>query len=67
MCVKSVFHQLNNSISSDMYTLFDYINLALSHSLDIFVPKITFINRTYSKFPNFNIEFVNLRQLLRRL
>ena len=50
-----------------MSTLFDYFNLALSYSLDIFVPKITFINRTYSKFPCFNIELVNLRQLLRRL
>ena len=50
-----------------MSTLFYYFNLALSHSLDIFVPKSTFINRTYSKFPGFTIEFVNLRQLLRRL
>ena len=64
MCVNSVFHQLNNSISSDLSTLFDYFNLTLSHSLDIFVPSITLINRTYSMFPWFNIELVNLRQLL---
>ena len=68
MCVpNSVFHQLNSSISSDLSTIFDSFNLALSHSLDIFVPSITLINRTYSKFPWFNIELVNLRQLLRRL
>ena len=67
MCVYSVFLQLINSISSDLYTLFDYFNLALSHSLDIFLPSVTFINRTYSKFSCFNIEFDNLRQLLRRL
>ena len=55
MCVHFVFYQLNNSISSDLFTLFEYFNLALSHSLDIFVPSITLINRTYSKFPWFNI------------
>ena len=67
MCVNSVFHQLNNSIYSDFSTLFDYFNLALSHSLYIFVPSITLISRTYYKFPWFNIELVNLRQQLRRL
>ena len=67
MCVNSVFHQLNNSISFEMSTLFDYFNLALSHSLVIFVPSVTFINITYSKFPCFNIELINLRQLLHRL
>ena len=67
MFVNYVFHQLNNSISSDFSTLFDYFNLALSHSFDIFVPSITLINRTYSKFSWFNIELVNLRKLLRRL
>ena len=67
MCVNSVFHQLNNSISSDLSTLFDYFNLALSHSLDICVPSITLVNRTNYKFPWFNIELVNLRKLLRRL
>ena len=67
MFVNFVFHQLNNSISSDLSTLFNYFNLALSHSLDICVPSITLINRTYSKFPWFNIELVSLRQLLCRL
>ena len=39
MCVNSVFHKLNfnNSISSDLSTLFEYSNLALFHSLDIVV------------------------------
>ena len=37
MCVNSVFHQPNNSISSDLSTLYNYFNLALSHSLDILV------------------------------
>ena len=41
--------------------------MALSHSFDIFVPSITLINQTYSKFSWFNIELVNLGQLLRRL
>ena len=67
MCVNSLFHQLNNSISSDLSTLFDYFNLELSHSLDIIVPSIIFINRTYSKFSWFNTELIKLRQLLRRL
>ena len=67
MCVNSVFHQLNNSISSDLSTLFDYFNLALSHSLDIVVPSITLINRTYCKFSWFNTELIKLSQLLRRL
>ena len=67
MCVNSVFHQLNNIIYSDLSTLFDYFNLALSHSLDIVVPSITLINRTYSKFSWFNTELIKLRQILRRL
>ena len=67
MCVNSLFNQLSNSISSDLSTLFDYFNLALPYSLDILVPSITLITRTYYKFPWFNIELVNLRQLLRRL
>ena len=75
MCIYSVFHQLINSIYSDLSTFFDYFNLAIyieiyieiSHSLDIVVPSITLINQTYSKFPLFNIELVNLMQLLRRL
>ena len=68
MCVpNSVFHQLNRIISSDFSTLFDYFNLALSHSLDICLPSHNLITQTYSKFPWFNIELVNLRQLLRRL
>ena len=67
MFVNSVFHQLNNSISSDLSTLFDSFNLALSHSLDIFAPSITLINRTYSKSPWFNTELIKLRQLLHRL
>ena len=48
-------------------TLFDSFNLALSHSLYIFAPSITLINRTYSKYPWFNSELIKLRQLLRRL
>ena len=67
MSVNSVFHQLNNSISSDLSTLFDYFNLALSHSLAIVVPSINLINRTYSKFSWFNTELIKLRQILRRL
>ena len=67
MFVNYVFHQLNNSIYSDLSTLFDYFNVALSHSFDIFAPSITLINRNYSKFSWFNIEFVNLMQLFRRL
>ena len=67
MCVNSVFHQLNNIISSDLYTLFDYFNLVLSHSLDICVPHITFINRMYSTCSWFTIELVNPRKLLCRL
>ena len=67
MYVNFVFYQLNNSISSDLSTLFDYFNLALSHSLDIVVPSITLINRTYSKFSWFNTELIKLRQILRRL
>ena len=67
MCINSVFHQLNNSISSDLSTLFDYFNLELSHSLNICAPSITLIKKTFSKFPWFNIALVNLRQLLRRL
>ena len=67
MCVNSVFHQLNNSISSDLSTIFDYFNLALSNSIDICVPSITLINRTYSKFSWFNTELIKLRQILRRL
>ena len=43
LCIPSTYQQ----ISSDLSTFFDYFNLALSHSLDIFVPTITFINRTY--------------------
>ena len=51
MCVNSVFYQLNNSISSDLSELFDYFNLALSHSLDIVVPSITITIRSiYSNF-----------------
>ena len=67
MFVKSVFHQLNNSISSDLSTLFDSFNLALSHSLDIFASSITLINRTYYKSPWFNTELIKLRQLFRRI
>ena len=67
MCVNSIFHQLNSSIYFDLFTLFDYLNMALSHSPDIFVLSITIINQTYSKFSWFNIDLVNLRQLLRIL
>ena len=67
MCVNSVFHQLKNIISSDLSTLFYYFNLALFHSLDIVIPSITLINRTYSTFSWFNTELIKLRQLLRRL
>ena len=67
MCVNSVLHQLNNIISSVLSTLFDYFNLALSHLVDMFVPSITLINRTYAKSPWFNTELIKLRQLLRRL
>ena len=67
MCVNSLFNQLSNSISSDLSTLFNYFNLALSYSLDILVPSITLISRTYYIFPWFNIELVNLRKLLGRL
>ena len=67
MYVNSVFHELNNSISSHLSILFDYFNLALSHSLDIVVPSITLINRTYSKFSWINTELIKLRQILRRL
>ena len=66
MFVYSVFRQLNNIISSEFSTLFDSYNLALSHSFDIFVSSITFVNRIYYMFPWFNIELVNLRKLLRR-
>ena len=61
-----VFHQLNNIISFDMSTIFDYFNLAY-HSLDICIPSIILINRMYSKCPCFNIKLVNPRQLLRRI
>ena len=67
MCVNFLFNQLSNSISSDLSTLFDYFNLALPYSLDILVPSITLISRTYYMFPWFNIELVNLRKLLRSL
>ena len=67
MCVNSLFNQLSNSISFDLYTIFDYFNLALPYSLAILVPSITLISRTYYKFSWFNIELVNLRKLLRRL
>ena len=67
MFINYVFHQLNNSITSDFSTFFDSFNLALSHSLDIFAPSITLINRTYSKSPWFNTELIKLSQLLRRL
>ena len=69
MCVYSVFHQLINSISSVsmLSTLFDYLNLALFHSLDICVPSVTFINRTYYKSPWFNTELIKIRQLICRL
>ena len=67
MCVNSVFHQLSNIISSDLITLFDYFNLTLYHSIDVLVPSIALGNITYSKFPWFNIEIINPRQLLRRL
>ena len=67
MCVNSVLHQLNNSISSDFSTLFDSLNLELSHSLDIFAPSITLINRTYSKSLWCNTQLIKLRQLLRRI
>ena len=67
MCINFVFHKLNNIISFELSTLFDYFNLSLSHSLDICVPSITLINRTYSKSPWFNIEIVNPIQLFLRL
>ena len=67
MCVNSVLHQLNNSISSYFSTLLVSFNLASSNSLDIFAPSITLINRPYSKSPWFNTELIKLRQLLRRL
>ena len=57
MCVNSVFHQLNNSISSDLSTLFDYFGII----------SLSLINRTYSKFSWFNTELIKLRQILRRL
>ena len=41
MFVNYVFNQLNNSISFDVSTLYDYFNFA-----DICVPSITYINRT---------------------
>ena len=67
MFVNSVFCQLINRIFSDFSTIFDSFNLALSHSLDIFAPSITLINRTYCKSPWCNIELINLKQLLHRL
>ena len=67
MCVNSLINQLSNIISSDLSTLFDYFNFALTYSLDILVPSITLISRTYYKFPWFNIELINPRKLLRRL
>ena len=67
MCITFVFHQLNNIISFDLSTLFDYFNMVLSYSLDICVSSITLINRTYSNFSWFNIELLNPRQLLHRL
>ena len=48
-------NSVNNNISSDLSTLFDSFNMELSHSLDMFAPSITFINRTYSKSHFFNI------------
>ena len=69
MCVNSVFHKLNNSISSDLSTLFDYINLALSHSLDTYFVYYPLLLSTeiIFKFSWFNIELINLRQLLCRI
>ena len=67
MYVNSLFNQHSNIISSDLSTLFDYFNLTLPYWLDILVPSITLISRTYYKFPCFNIELVNLMKLLRRL
>ena len=73
MCVNSVFHQLNNSISSDLSTLFDYFNLALSHSLDIVVstirlyPPLLLSTELILKMFWFNTELIKLRQILRRL
>ena len=57
--VNSVFHQLNNSKTSDFSTIFEYFNLALSHYLDICVPSITLINRTYSKFSGLYLSLLN--------
>ena len=41
--------------------------MALPYSLDMLVPSITIFNRTYYRFPWFNIELVNPMQLLLRL
>ena len=51
MCVNSVFHQLNNSISSDLSTIFDSFNLALSYSLDILHPPLLLSTELILSFP----------------
>ena len=62
MCIKCVFHQLNNIISFDFSTLFDYFNLALSHSLNICVPLITLINELIINFPSLILSLLTRGQ-----
>ena len=50
------------SPSSDFSSLFDNFNLALFYTIDICAPSITIIYQTDSKYPWFNIEFLNPMQ-----
>ena len=60
MFVNSVFHQFNNSISSDLFTLFDSFNLALSHSLDIFDPRLLLSTELILNFPGLILSLLTL-------
>ena len=48
-------------------SLFDNFNSAVSNSLELFAPITESPNLSYSKFPLFSNELINLRRLLRRL
>ena len=45
--------------------LFDNFNSAVSNSLELFAPITEFPNRSYSKYPWFSNELVNMRQSIR--
>ena len=51
ICINFVLHQLNNIISFDLFTLFDYFNLALSHSIDIVHPPLLLSTVIILSFP----------------